>query len=194
MFVVDCPYEKREDNSGKHIHKDKAKAFPNKNNLTKKIPKKGLMAHEEYTSDDDDEDTSGEGMVTPTVAIATSSPSKVSLFGAPNKNLIAKCLMAKGINKVTPNIKTTITTTPLLLDCVDDSEVVKVDENEFDKFLRKLKGETKKHFVARNNLVRPMILLSLMRIHSPSWRGIVVTMSMRLQIFLLLLRKSEVFV
>jgi chromosome segregation ATPase len=31
---------------------------------------------------------------------------------------------------------------------VDDSEVVKVDENEFDKFLSKLKGETKKHFVA----------------------------------------------
>ena len=56
--------------------------------------------------------------------------------------------MAKVINKVTPNIKTTITTTPSLLDCVDDSEVVKVDENEFDKFLNKLKGETKKYFVA----------------------------------------------
>ena len=105
------------------------------------------MAHEEYTSNDDDEDTSGEGMATATMAIATSSPSKVSLFGAPNENLIAKCLMAKGINKVTSNIKTTITTTPSLLHCVDDSEVVKVDENEFDKFLNKLKGETKKHFV-----------------------------------------------
>ena len=101
MFVVDCPYEKREDNSGKLIHKDKAKLFPNKNNFTKKIPQKGLVAHEEYTSDDDDEDTSGEGMATATMAIATSSPSKVSLFGAPNENLIAKCLMAKGINKVT---------------------------------------------------------------------------------------------
>ena len=45
-------------------------------------------------------------MATTTIAIATSSPSKVSLFGAPNENTIAKCLMAKGINKVTPNIKT----------------------------------------------------------------------------------------
>ena len=63
------------------------------------------MAHEEYASDDDDEDTSGEGMATATVAIATSSPTKVSFFGAPNENLIAKCLMDKGINKVTPTSK-----------------------------------------------------------------------------------------
>ena len=56
--------------------------------------------------------------------------------------------MAKGINKVTSNIKTTITNTPSLLYCVDDSEVVNVDENEFTKFVSKLKGESKKHFVA----------------------------------------------
>lgn len=35
-----------------------------------------------------------------------------------------------------------------MLDCVDDSEVEKVDENEFTKFVSKLKGESKKHFVA----------------------------------------------
>ena len=70
------------------------------------------MAHEEYPSDDDEEDTSGEGMATATIAIATSSPSKVSLSGAPNENTIAKCLMVKDINKVTPNIKTTIITSP----------------------------------------------------------------------------------
>ena len=80
------------------------------------------MAHEEYVSDDDnEEDASGEGMVMATVAIATSSPTKVSLFDSPNENRIAKCLMAKGINKVTSNIKTTTTTTPSLLNCVDDS-------------------------------------------------------------------------
>ena len=62
-------------------------------------------------------------MATTTVSIATSSPSKVSLFGAPNENTIAKCLVAKGINKVTSGIKTTITNTPSLLVCVDDSEV-----------------------------------------------------------------------
>ena len=32
-FVAECPYEKREDNGGKLIRKDKAKSFPNKNNL-----------------------------------------------------------------------------------------------------------------------------------------------------------------
>ena len=35
-----------------------------------------------------------------------------------------------------------------LLNCVDDSEMVNVDENVFTKFLSKLKGEPKKHFVA----------------------------------------------
>ena len=56
--------------------------------------------------------------------------------------------MAEGINKVTPNIKITIITTPSLLDCVDNNEVEKVDESEFTKFVSKLKGESKKHFVA----------------------------------------------
>ena len=82
--MVDCPYEKREDNGGKLIRKDKAKSFPSKNNFTKKPPPKGLVAQEEYASDDDEEDTSGEGMATSNISIATSSPSKVPLFGAPN--------------------------------------------------------------------------------------------------------------
>ena len=84
--MVDCPYEKREDNGGKLIRKDTAKVFPSKNNFAKKLPPKGLVAHEEYTSDDDEEDTSGEGMSMATIAIATSSPAKVSLFGAPIEN------------------------------------------------------------------------------------------------------------
>ncbi|KAI4980967.1 hypothetical protein ZWY2020_021452 [Hordeum vulgare] len=143
----DCPYEKREDNAGKLIRKDRAKSFPSKNTFIKKTPPRGLVAQEEYTSDDDKDDTGREGIATATVAIATSSP-KVSLFGTTNENHIAKCLMAKGINKVTPIIKTTLTTSPSLLDCVDNSEVVELDENEFDKFLCKIKGETKKHFVS----------------------------------------------
>src|SRR3989337_1907401 len=93
-FVVDCPYKKREDNGGKLIRKDKAKSFPNKNNFRKKVPQKGLVAQEEYNSDDDD--ASGEGFAMATVAIATSSPTLVSLFNAPNENLIPKCLMARG--------------------------------------------------------------------------------------------------
>ena len=143
--MADCPYEKREDNGGKLIRKDKAKSLPNKNNFVKKCHPKGMVALEEYTSDDDDDDDDTVAMTT--VAIATSSP-KVSLFGAPNDNRIAKCLMAKGIDQVTPIIKTTITTSPSLLDCVDNSEEVELDGNEFDKFLCKIKGESKKHFVS----------------------------------------------
>ena len=45
-FVAECPYEKREDNGGKLIQKDKPKSFPNKNNFTKKTPPKGLVAQE----------------------------------------------------------------------------------------------------------------------------------------------------
>ena len=58
-FVAECPYEKREDNGGKLIRKDKAKSFPNKNNFTKKTPPKGVEAQEEYNEDDDDEEEEG---------------------------------------------------------------------------------------------------------------------------------------
>ena len=93
-FVADCPYEKREDNGGKLIRKDRPKSFPCKNTFTKKTPQRGLVAHEEYPFDDDEDDTCREGMATATVAIATSSP-KVSLFGATNGNRIAKCLIVR---------------------------------------------------------------------------------------------------
>src|SRR4051812_19244921 len=61
--------------------------------------------------------------------------------------------MAKGIPKVTsnvitPNIKMSNSTIPSLLDCVDEPEVGNEEVNEFDKFMCKLKGETKRHFVA----------------------------------------------
>ena len=55
-FVAECPYEKREDNGGKLIRKDKAKSFPNKNNFVKKPHPKGMVALEEYPSNDDDDD------------------------------------------------------------------------------------------------------------------------------------------
>ena len=106
-FVAECPYEKREDNGGKLIRKDKAKSLPNKNNFTKKTHPKGLAAQEEYNEDEDD-DKDGEAVAMAFVAIATTP--RVSLFNSPNENITAKCLMAKATNKVTPNIKTTITT------------------------------------------------------------------------------------
>ena len=55
-FVAECPYEKREDNGGKLIRKDKTKSFPSKNNnYAKKAPHKSLVVHEEYDSDDDED-------------------------------------------------------------------------------------------------------------------------------------------
>ena len=123
---MECPYEKREDNGGKLIQKDKAKSFLNKSNITKKTPPKGLVAQEEYNEDDDD-DEDGESVVMDSVAIATTP--RVSLFDSPNESINAKCLMAKATNKVTPNIKTTIINHPSLMDCIDEHEGYNVEEN-----------------------------------------------------------------
>ena len=101
-FVAECPYEKREDNGGKLIRKDKAKSFPNKNNFAKKTPTRGLVVQEEYQEDDDD-DENEEVMAMASVAIATTP--RVSLFDSPNENITAKCLMDKATNKVTPTLK-----------------------------------------------------------------------------------------
>src|SRR3954471_23042576 len=54
-FVADCPYEKREDHVGKLIRKDKSKSPLNKN-FVKKKPQRVLVAHEEYFSDDEDDE------------------------------------------------------------------------------------------------------------------------------------------
>ncbi|XBI55345.1 hypothetical protein VPH35_037188 [Triticum aestivum] len=97
-FVAECPYEKREDNGGKLIRKDKAKSFPNKSNFTKKTPPKGLVEQEEYNEDDDDDDEDSETVSMASVAIATTP--RVSLFDSPNENITAKCLMAKATNKL----------------------------------------------------------------------------------------------
>ena len=51
-------------------------------------------------------------------------------------------------NKVTPNIKTTIITNPSLTDCIDESEGSNEELNEFESFMSKLKGKSKKHFGA----------------------------------------------
>ena len=100
-FVEECPYEKREDNGGKLIQKDKAKSFPNKNNFTKKTPTKELVAQEEYNEDDDYEDS--EAMAMASVAIAATP--RASLFNSPNENITTKCLMAKATNKLPPTSK-----------------------------------------------------------------------------------------
>ena len=71
-FFAECPYEKREDNGGKLIRKDKAKSFPNKSNFIKKTPHKALVVQEEYNEDDDD-DEDDESVAMASVTIATTS-------------------------------------------------------------------------------------------------------------------------
>ena len=70
------------------------------------------------------------------------------LFDSPSESITAKCLIAKATNKVTPNIKTTIINNPCLTDFIDGHEGSNVEENEFEYFMSKLKGKSKKHFVA----------------------------------------------
>ena len=56
--------------------------------------------------------------------------------------------MAK-TTSVTPPSKPFISTNPSLLDCVEEKEEPKVKEgNEFELFMSKLKGETKRHLMA----------------------------------------------
>ena len=56
--------------------------------------------------------------------------------------------MAKATNKVTPNIKTTIINHPSPTDSINELEGANVEANEFEAFMGKLKGKSKKHFVA----------------------------------------------
>ena len=191
-FVADCPYEKREDNGGKFIRKDKAKSFPNKNNFTKKTPTRGLVVQEEYQEDDDD-DENEEAMAMASVAIDTTS--RVSLFNAPNENITAKCLMDKATNKVTPNIKTTIIPNPSSTVSFDDGKGSNDEVNEFESFMSKLKGKSKKHFVALlEQLGEANDMIEDHEDTISKMRGIVMTMPMRFRIFPMLLTKSMVFV
>src|SRR4051794_11803023 len=68
----------------------------------------------------------------------------------PNENphIIHNCLMAK-TTSVTSHSKPFTPTNPSLLDCVEEKEELKEqEENEFELFMSKLKGVAKGHFVA----------------------------------------------
>ena len=104
-----------------------------------------MVVREEYNEDDDD-DEDDESVAMASVAIATTS--RVSLFDSPNESITTKCLMAKATNKVTSNIKTTIINHPSPTDSINELEGANVEANEFEAFMGKLKGKSKKHFVA----------------------------------------------
>jgi hypothetical protein len=68
-FVAKCPYEKREDNGGKFIRKDKSNTphknpFGKKNSSNKKQSRIVLMKQEEYSSREasDEEETTTSGV------------------------------------------------------------------------------------------------------------------------------------
>jgi hypothetical protein len=127
------------------------------------------------------------------VAIATTP--RVSLFDSPNENITAKCLMAKATNKVTPNIKTTIINHPSPTDSINEFEGANVEANKFEAFMGKLKGKSKKHFVALlEQLGEANDMIEAHEDTISKMEGIVMTMPMRSQIFPMLLKKSVVFV
>jgi hypothetical protein len=87
-FIAECPYENREDHGGKLILKDKSKAprkkpFVKKSgfNIRKKPSKYVLIAREEYSSGDEEDDKDDTRSEVAAIAI-TSTPSS-SLFKIP---------------------------------------------------------------------------------------------------------------
>ncbi|KAK1691973.1 hypothetical protein QYE76_008670 [Lolium multiflorum] len=119
-FVADCPFEKREDNGGRLVRKDKSKSFSkgyskssskpgdNKTSFNKKP--RAFAIREEYSSDDgDDNDEKNSNMEEEGVAaIAINTPSN-SLVNSTNENLVTNnshFLMAK-VSEVSPPPKPT---------------------------------------------------------------------------------------
>ncbi|KAK1607391.1 hypothetical protein QYE76_031064 [Lolium multiflorum] len=108
-FVADCIYERREDNGGRLVRKDKFKSLSRgfskfssnsgdtKVSFTKKP--RAFIIREEYSSDEGEErkDKGSNKEEREVAAISTSTPS-ISLFDSPNENLVVNnshCLVAK---------------------------------------------------------------------------------------------------
>ncbi|KAK1669936.1 hypothetical protein QYE76_058095 [Lolium multiflorum] len=104
-FVADCIFERREDNGGKLVRKDKFKSLSkgyskfssnsgdSKASYTKKT--RAFIVREEYTSDEGEEHKDKEEREVAAIAISTPF---TSLFDPPNENLIVNnfhCLVAK---------------------------------------------------------------------------------------------------
>src|SRR6266567_1082871 len=151
-FIANCHYEKREENGGRLIRKEKVKFsnknLPTKNSnnfLNKKNPSRVLVVQEEYESGEDEveEEPSRELVV---AAIATTTPTP-SLFDAPNENIVTnkhKCLMARAA-EVSPKPQPH-SISPMV--CDENSLDVKLELVALDEFLTNMKGDTRKHFEA----------------------------------------------
>ncbi|KAK1664975.1 hypothetical protein QYE76_053134 [Lolium multiflorum] len=108
-FVADCIFERREDNGGRLVRKDKFKSLSkgfskfSSNSGDTKVPftkkPRAFIIREEYSSDEGEEhkDKGTNKEEREVAAIAISTPS-ISLFDSPNENLIVNnfhCLVAK---------------------------------------------------------------------------------------------------
>lgn len=151
-FVADCSYQKREDNGGHLVPKDRTRPpnhrrIGNKNFANKKMPTRVLLVHEEYISGGEEEESNGEVEGVATIAKATPAPS-IPLFDSPNENPINnkhKCLMAKA-TMVTPSYKKTTPSPTMIND--ETSLKIKCEVVSLDTFLTNIDGDTKVHVEA----------------------------------------------
>ncbi|KAK1686022.1 hypothetical protein QYE76_046870 [Lolium multiflorum] len=158
-FVMDCPFEKREDNGGRLVRKDKSKSFskgysksstkPGDKNSFNKKPR-AFVIREEYSSDDgdDNDDKNSNKEEEGVAAIAINTPSN-SLFDSPNENLVTNhshCLMAKVSEVSSPTKPTTSSNASSIGDAT--SLAIKREVVGLDAFLTNMQGETKTHVEA----------------------------------------------
>ncbi|KAK1648368.1 hypothetical protein QYE76_066173 [Lolium multiflorum] len=160
-FVADCVYERREDNGGRLIRKDKFKSLSKgfskfsskpgdaKVSFTKKP--RAFIIREEYSSDEGEEreDKGSNKEEEGVAAIAISTPS-VSLFDSPNENRVANnshCLMAKVSSEVESPSKPTPSSNAISIDDAT-SLTIKHEIVGLDAFLTNMQGDTKTHFEA----------------------------------------------
>jgi hypothetical protein len=160
-FIVECPFERREDNGGRLVRKDKSKSFSKgyskfsskpgdvKATFTKK-PREFII-REEYSSDDgcDNDDKSPGKEDEGVVAITISTPSK-SLFDSLNESLVPNnyhCLMAKVSSEVSPPPKPTSSSSASTIDDAT-SLSIKREVVGSDAFLTNMQGDNKIHVEA----------------------------------------------
>src|SRR3954470_21684756 len=145
-FVVDCPYERREDKSEKLTLKKKS--F---NKFAKRHGDKAFV-HEEYLSGDE-EDGGDEHKGMAAIALhSKSSSTSSSLFDSPNENKpnTHRCLMDKEVISKSINSKPSSSTTNLSQEELDEGcedEGVDYSEEASLAFVKKLKGESLARFL-----------------------------------------------
>ncbi|KAK1670520.1 hypothetical protein QYE76_058679 [Lolium multiflorum] len=159
-FIAECPFEKREDNSGRLVRKDKSKSFskgyskfsskPGDIKVSFNKKPRVFVIREESSSDggddNDDKNSNKEDEGVATIAITTPCN---SLFDSPNENLVTNnshFLMAK-VSEVSSPPKPTSSSNASTIDDVA-SLAIKREVVGLDAFLTNMQGDTKIHVEA----------------------------------------------